>query len=68
MTIVFQHSIRKSRIEHFWSQEYFFILDEILCFHKVSLFLDETLHVNKFEDADFKYDIRFLKIWSKIPN
>ena len=35
---------------------------------KVFLFLDKTLHVNKLEDADFKYGIRFLKIYWKIPN
>ena len=29
---------------------------------KVFLFLDEVLHVNKFEDADFKYDMKILKI------
>ena len=28
---------------------------------KVFLFLDEALHVNKFEDADFKYDMKILK-------
>ena len=26
---------------------------------KVFLFFDETLHFNKFEDADFKCDLRF---------
>ena len=29
------------------------------------LFLDETLHVNKFEDAGFKFDFRFLKFQPK---
>ena len=32
------------------------------------LFLDDTLHVNKFEDADFKCDINFLKVRPKILN
>ena len=27
--------------------------------------MDETLHVNKFEDADFKFDISFLKFQLK---
>ena len=30
------------------------------------LFSDQTLHVNKFEDADFKFDISFLKFQAKI--
>ena len=35
---------------------------------KVILFLNETLHVNKFENANFKYDFRFLKSQPKMPN
>ena len=35
---------------------------------KVILFLNETLHVNKFENANFKYDFSFLKSQPKMPN
>ena len=35
---------------------------------KVFLFWDKTLHVNKFENASFKYDISFSKLQPKIPN
>ena len=35
---------------------------------KVFLFLDETLHANKFDDADFKYGISFLEFQPKIRN
>ena len=35
---------------------------------KVFLFWDKTLHVNKFENAGFKYDISFSKLQPKIPN
>ena len=30
--------------------------------------MDETLRVNKFENADFKYGISFLKFQPKIPS
>ena len=35
---------------------------------QIFLVLDETLDVNKFEDADFKYGISFLKFQPKILN
>ena len=31
------------------------------------LVLHETLHLEKFKSADFKYDIRFLKLLPRTP-
>ena len=36
-----------------------FIIAFIKLHFKFYVFLDQTLHVNKFEDADFKYDVKY---------